>query len=167
VGMVKVESDSLSHLMRDREFKSIAIRRAKRKVSLVLERRQLANNVGETPSVRIAQIRQFRSNTEPLRATEIFIRRAIQSLSCDPPSAKNKAVNALVCIQRIRTTNHFQLNRSERRKPCGRSLSLTCESEPCAFFQTCATRTSRQPRLILRSITMTPNSTLTSESNRK
>jgi len=133
----------------------------------VLERRQLANNVGETRSVRIAQIRQFRSNTEPLPATEIFIRRAIHSLSCDPPSAKNKAVNALVCIQRIRTPNRFQLNRSERRKPCGRSLSPMCESEPCAFFQTCATRTSRQPVMILRSTMIAPNSTLTSESNRK
>ena len=130
----------------------------------MLERRQLANNVGETRSVRIAQIRQFRSNTEPLPATEIFIRRAIHSLSCDPPSAKNKAVNALVCIQRIRTPNRFQLNRSERRKPCGRSLSPMCESEPCAFFQTCATRTSRQPRLILRLITMTPKSTLAMKS---
>jgi len=146
--------------MRNGEFTSIAIRRAKRRVSVVLERRQLANDVGETPSLLIAQIGQCRSNTEPLHATEIFIRHEFQSLRCDTRRAKNKAANAFVCIQRIRTTNHFQLKRSERRKPCGRNLSPTCESEPCVFFQTCATRTSRQPSLILRSITMTPKSTL-------
>src|SRR5258707_15321309 len=130
---------------------------------ILLERRQLRKDVGETNSVRMAQTvqRMRRFIGERMHTTEIFIERGMQSLSCDTRTPKNKAANGFVCIQRIRT-NQVQLNRSRRRKRCGRSLSLTCESEPCAFFQTCATRTSRQPKFILRSITMTPNSTLRS-----
>src|SRR6267378_3152084 len=115
------------------------------------------------PSVRLAQTVQCRFTGEPSHTTETLIEREVHSLICDTRTLKNKAANGFVCIQRIRTANQVQVNRSRRLKPCGRSLSLTCESEPSAFFQTCATRTSRQTRLILRSITMTPNSTLASK----
>src|SRR6266478_1996340 len=103
------------------------------------------------PSVRLAQTVQCRFTGEPLHTTETLIEREMHSSSCDTRTTKNKAANMFVCIHQIQTANQVQQNRSRRRKLCGRSLSPTCESKPCDYFQICATRTSRATALILRS----------------
>lgn len=101
---------------------------------------------------------------EPLYTTEILSEREVHSLGCDTRTPKNKAANGFVCIQLIRTASQVQLNRSRRRTLCGTSLNLTSASEPCDYFQICATRTSRQSPLILGSTITAPNSALTSKS---
>jgi hypothetical protein len=116
------------------------------------------------PSVRLAQTVQCRFTGEPLHTTETLIEREVHSLSCDTGTPKNKAANGFLCTQQIQTANQVQQNRSRRRKLCGRSLSLTCESKPCDYFQICATRTSRATALILRSTITAPNSAITSKS---
>lgn len=164
---MKVKSDSLCHVMRNREFISIAAHLAGGDGgSNLLKKLQSDEEGREAASVRMTQIVPCPSSGEPFPKTEIFIE-GKYSASCYIRRWKNKAANGFVCIHQIRTATQVQLNRSRRRKPCGRGLSLTYDSEPCAFSQTCATRTSRQPAMILRSMIIAPNARLASRANRK
>ena len=151
--------------MRSREFVSIAAQFGRRgRFRILLVKRQSDKEVGEATSARMAQIVLCRSSRESLHTTEIFIERKVHSLSCDTRRPKNKAANGFVCIQHIRIANQAQQNRSRRRTLCGTSLNLTSASERCDYFQICATRTSRQSPLVLRSTITAPNSALTSKS---
>ncbi len=77
---------------------------------------------------------------------------------------KNRAGSNSVCPRETSAWNRAQSSRSSLPKTSGEISILMYESEPCDYFQICATRTSRQPVLILRSTTTAPNSILPSKS---